>query len=265
MAVTYCIGDLHGRADLLSASRSLIKFDAKKQGHKKCNIVYLGDYIDRGPDSKLVLENLINSPMNKDIFNEIFIKGNHEQMMSVALGYTNPPQGKRSDWQSMWLENGGIECLLSFGIFPTIPGWEYSDIISRREAKDPSAWSWTEIEFNIPKYFLEWIRDLPNTFCEGKYFFCHAGADPKFPIDRQSNMVYLWIRKGSLDHTGHWTDQNQNKYKLVHGHTPTKNGKVDMLPWRLNMDTGAVWTGSQAVAILGDTEKIMYTPVYRKA
>jgi len=266
MGIKYCIGDLHGRQDLLRAARNMIKMDAKKHEYTDATIVYLGDYIDRGMQSKGVLTDLVQLPM--DGFKEVYIKGNHEDMMLKSLGVT--PLGSKydlNDWRDVWIRNGGAGALFSFGIFPAIPNWDIKDPIDQQEAFLYYNWDWRQIKNELPAEVTDWMKSLKLYHAEDDYFFCHAGADPFQPLFGQAADNYLWIRDKCYNYPGRWGDPSTHGYKLVHGHTPTRNGKVDNHLNRLNMDTGAVWTGVQAIAVLGegkdgDEERFLYTPKF---
>ncbi len=239
--VVYAIGDIHGRIDLLKTIRKLIKTDAKKHGFEDKTIVYLGDYVDRGPDSKAVVELLMNKPLEG--FNNICLKGNHEEIMFKSVEWSTRSTGSRTSWSSwtdMWMQNGGRPTLKSYGIDP-------NDI-------DSGKIKWQDIQNLIPKEHIYWMKALPNYHVDGDYLFVHAGVFPGIALQDQRPEWLLWIRDRFLD------SDVDHGYKVIHGHCPT-DGAVDIRKNRINMDTGSVWRGVQyAIAIHDGQERFIKTP-----
>ena len=235
--VIYAIGDLHGRADLLHAIRKIIDADAKKHGFSEKKIVYLGDYVDRGPNSKEILETLSKKPMQD--FIEVHLKGNHEEMMYNAF------RDGRKAFVDLWVNNGGDTTLASYGI--TENHYHLYNVTSRTVERH-----------------LDWMNALPTSHRDGRYFFVHAGIYPGIPLEDQENEVLLWIRKPFLHYKGLHIDSNKQLFKVVHGHTPSL-GKVEIFDNRINVDTGSVWTGKQyAIALHDNMERIIQTPQFDK-
>ena len=245
--VIYVIGDIHGRIDLLVALRKIIVADAKKHGFDDKTIIHLGDYVDRGLDSKGVLDLLINKPLEG--FTSIHLKGNHEEMMYKAIEHsTRSTAGKSSiqNWRDQWVLNGGIPTLKSYGIQPNpVTVWTGShDLVN-----------WSKAEQDIPKQHIYWMKALPLYHIDGDYLFVHAGLFPGIPLQEQEPASLLWIR-------GRFLDCNEDHgYRVVHGHSTTHDGKVDIRSNRICMDTGAVFHGIQyALAIHDGQERILQTP-----
>lgn len=259
-SIIYCVGDLHGRHDLLMASRTMIKFDAKKNEYENPIIVYLGDYVDRGPQSSFIVETLMTEPMEG--FQEIFLKGNHEEIMYKALEYsTRSTAGKSSiqGWREMWIQNGGISTILNYGILPKMKV-NFDSTADLNLLLKTDSWNWNSIVDGIPPAHIQWMKKLPSHVCIGPYIFAHAGVDPTLPPIGQPQANYLWIRNKCYNHEGSY-----GGYKLIHGHTPTRDSKVFNSKWRMNLDTGAVWKGIQHIAVLpldGSEERIITTPWY---
>lgn len=242
--VVYAIGDIHGRKDLLVALRKLIVADAKKNGFEDKTIVYLGDYIDRGPDSQGVIDLLMNKPLEG--FNNICLKGNHEEMMFKAVEYsTRATHSSIQSWRDMWVLNGGVPTLKSYGVQPN-PVTEWTG------AED--LFDWDEIEEALPKEHIYWMKALPNYYLDGDYLFVHAGIQPGVPLDKQEPKTLLWIRNTFLDSI------EDHGYKVIHGHSTTRS-EVDFKFNRINIDTGAVWRGVQhALALHDGQERVIKTP-----
>src|SRR5450432_3268181 len=140
MTLRYAIGDIHGMLEPLREIEGEISRHAAKRGDVSPKVVYLGDYIDRGPDSRGVVEHLMVNPRR---FRQVLLKGNHED-----LAMTN--------WDT-WLDNGGQDTLRSFGL-----------------ARPP-----------LPQPITAWIKQLALFHREGKWFFVHAGIEPKVPLEAQ--------------------------------------------------------------------------------
>lgn len=216
----YSIGDIHGRLDLLGRLRRKILNDAEtKEGPHK--IVFLGDYVDRGPDGKGVLDYLMSEPF--DDFEHVFLRGNHEDMLVGSLS------GRKNDLD-FFLENGGNSTVRSFGLDPASL---YIDVNPWIEAINP---------------YYNWLRDLHFFHAVKGWLFVHAGIDSRFPLDEQDTNTMMWIRTRFLN------DETDFGFRVVHGHCPTE-GEPEIKYNRINIDTGACWTHQlTAVCIEDDKE-----------
>ena len=209
----YAIGDIHGRADLLDQTHELIDKDKANSRSERNVEVYLGDYIDRGPDSATVISRLIKRSSQTST---IFLRGNHEQLLLDFL------HGK-----DCWLEWRAVGCItscLSYGINPNLLSRQVSDK-AVRQALDES----------VP---LEHIRFYSDTcsYCRvGPYLFVHAGIRPGIKLEDQNPRDLLNIRKSFLEFEG------DLGYIVVHGHTPVDS--PDLRRHRINIDTRAFATG----------------------
>ena len=140
---------------------------------------------------------------------------------------------KQPQENTLWLDYGGRETLASYGVKP--PQLNKTDLI--RAA--------SELQENLPKHHLEFLNMLKNFCVIDDYFFSHAGIDPEFHYEQQSELALTSIRTKFLNHTGHFYGK-----KIVHGHTPVS--KPDLQKHRINLDTGAYLTGRLTVGILED-------------
>jgi serine/threonine protein phosphatase 1 len=159
MKTIYAIGDIHGMAGYHKLLLKLIAEDASKTEGKKV-LLYLGDYIDRGPDSFSVVEEIMKGPP-KGFDEQICLLGNHERLM---LDYY---AGR--DWTFNWVLNGGNETKKSY------------------QGKDAEL-----------KKHLEWMKKLQMYHIEGNYLFVHAGIVPGIDITKQKNKDLIWIREAFL-------------------------------------------------------------------
>lgn len=162
MTRTYAIGDIHGCLTKLIELVELCRGNASEQRTK---FVFLGDYIDRGPDSKGVINYLmlLQQDRPEDV---ICLMGNHEDMLLAALD--------AEEWEGNWLRNGGMRTLSSYGIVA---------------ARD------------LPKDHIEWVRKLPKSHDDGLRLFVHAGIHPDRSLDGQDEHDLLWIREPFLSST----------------------------------------------------------------
>jgi serine/threonine protein phosphatase 1 len=226
----YCVGDIHGRADLLRKLHDKIRIDAEDfQGEK--TVVYLGDYVDRGEQSKQVIDLLLSGPL--DGYKSIHLKGNHEQAMMDFIEFPGAA--------AAWLSFGGRECLNSYGVpLAHIPSMgEVAAIAKKLDAKLPDA----------HRAFM--LNALPNWRC-GSYFFVHAGVRPGVDLERQNVEDLLWIRDDFLGST------LSHGAIIVHGHSISM--VPEFLPNRIGIDTGAFTTGVLTCLVLeGGEQRLLQT------
>lgn len=209
----YAIGDIHGRADLLDKLHARIDIHRMQAAECYEIEVYLGDYIDRGHQSREVIDRLIRRSLTRNV---ITLSGNHE---GILLDVLNQPALFES-----WARTGGLETLMSYGI--AVP--------NRANLSDASTIvdSFREA---LPSDHLRFFRTLGDTFECGDFLFVHAGVRPNIPLSEQAREDLLWIRDVFLN------SKTNYGYVIVHGHTP--NRSVQFLPNRINIDTGAYITG----------------------
>lgn len=218
----YAVGDIHGRDDLLERLLDQIRRDAEEHPFERNLLIFLGDYVDRGLQSKAVLDRLTGPRLPG--FEYVFLKGNHEQAMLQFL--EDPAFGKT------WKYYGGLETLHSYGITE----------LTRTD--DPAAFERARDHFLdvLPETHLDFLKMLPLTAEFGGYFFVHAGIRPGIPFHRQLEEDLLYIRGEFLE-----TSSSFGKV-VVHGHTPKE--EVDIRPNRIGIDTGAYMTGVLTAAVL---------------
>ncbi|MBZ0122823.1 MAG: serine/threonine protein phosphatase [Roseovarius sp.] len=214
------IGDVHGRADLLLELDRRIEAD-----YAGWPVVFLGDYIDRGEQSREVLELLMSvAPGGSPAV--VCLMGNHERMLLDFLD--NPAERARR-----WLRNGGLQTLASFNVAPPSAG-----------ADDPLALEATSQRLvrAMGDETLAWLRALPLTWRSGDVWAVHGGADPAQAMDAQPAHVLLWghpqfMRRARDD--GQW---------VVHGHTVVDEPHA--ADGRIAVDTGAYATGRLTAAAI---------------
>jgi len=216
----FAVGDIHGRLDLLDILLKKIALIAKGRAEFRNTLVFLGDYVDRGSDSRGVIERLIH--LDLPGWKTVFLRGNHDQ---AILDFVNDAGFYRT-----WRSFGAPETLLSYGVRP--PRFDNDAEFAR--ARD-------EFAASCPQEHLDFIDNLPYKHVEGDYFFVHAGVRPGLALEEQTSTDMLWIRDEFLQHNRPFAKV------IVHGHSPTS--KPVMLPNRIGVDTGAHATDCLTAAI----------------
>jgi serine/threonine protein phosphatase 1 len=226
----YCIGDIHGRADLLERLHQAIVDDASGFAGQ-LQALYLGDYIDRGEESSRVIELLLQQPLEG--FECIHLLGNHEQSM---LGFLTDPVAMAS-----WLSFGGMATLFSYGVgLGRIPGTGDLELLRGK------------LEENLPHRHRRFLEDCALYHREGSYYFVHAGVRPGVALERQRVEDQLWIREEFIE------SRANHGAIVVHGHTVT--AQAELCPNRINIDTGAYRTGVLTALVLeGETQRLIQT------
>jgi serine/threonine protein phosphatase 1 len=214
--VVWAVGDVHGRLDLLQPLVEAIVADLSASAATRKVVIFLGDYVDRGPDSRSVLKLLAGLPVVEGV-EWRFLKGNHEQAM---LGFLDDPATGPK-----WCEYGGDSALRSYGL--RVP-----ELAHRTEAWARVA---ADLEHKLTADERTFLESLELSVTVGDYFFAHAGAKPGLALDRQSAEDLMWIRRPFLDSPAAF------ERVVVHGHTPTLRVHADHR--RIGIDTKAYDTG----------------------
>ena len=232
----YAVGDIHGCYDQLVELVNMIDSDAQGREYK---IIFLGDYIDRGPKSKQVIDYLMELDKGK----HIFLKGNHEDMLVNAIVTESSIY-----LVDLHLNNGGKETAQSYGI--DVSQYDCNEI-------RPTQTKQFLIDYKKALGFhLEWIKSLKLYYVENNYVFVHAGIHPLRSMEEQDEQTLLWTRKlKEIDFYGY-------KYKVVHGHTAIL--KPEVTNTRINIDTGCCWTKKLTAAIIknGKLEGFLQTNAF---
>jgi serine/threonine protein phosphatase 1 len=219
----YAIGDVHGCVDLLEKAFTSIDNDIARFGNERIIHVFLGDYVDRGPDTKRTLDLLIDRSRDHET---IFVRGNHERLM---LDFVDQPS-VLSEWWSI----GGAQTLLSYGLSPGSK-WRPEEEFSLRDA----------LVAAMPKSHHAFLASLRSAYSCGDFFFTHAGVRPGIPLDLQREDDLMWIREPFLN------SQHDFGKVVVHGHTPVREPEVYYN--RINIDTGAYATGCLSILSIQDS------------
>jgi len=210
----YAVGDIHGCDDLLDLLLAEIETDIASRPAAENYVVFLGDFIDRGPSSRAVIERLRG--LRTEIFKPVFLIGNHEEVFLRVLG------GEHSLLAS-WLKFGGAECARSYGLDP------------KKLARMDEELALEALGQAVPQSHVDFLKELIDTFRFGDYLFVHAGIRPGIDLAQQNQSDLRWIRAAFLD------DRTNHGFMVVHGHTISET--VDEQPNRIGVDTGAYCSG----------------------
>lgn len=211
MTRTYAIADLHGRFDLLQAAYAKLV----ESNHSGGTIVHLGDYVDRGPQSRAILDFLMDPATVPPGWARICLKGNHEAMMAQVCA-----SGALIDW---WIGNGGGHTLISFG-HPRSGNVEVGV---------------------VPQETLRWIAALPLYYEDEHRVFVHAGVEQDVPLSDQSEETLTWMLYP------HGAEDGYGPKHVVHGHHQFEEGPL-LFKGRTDLDTFAWYTGRLVIGVFDD-------------
>jgi serine/threonine protein phosphatase 1 len=227
--VGFAVGDIHGRADLLTEMLSLLEERAAEERRQNGEpiVVFLGDYVDRGPNSAAVIELLVSGRPRG--FHRHCLKGNHEQSM---LDFMEAPLENRA-----WLLQGGAETLVAYGVQPPPPvGAQDEDWTSVAEM----------LKARVPQAHLDFLNGLERYVAYGDYAFVHAGVDAARTLEEQTDDDLYWSRDRFI------ASRRRFSHRVVHGHTPVDRPYAD--DRRIAVDTGAYASGTLTAARFEGTE-----------
>ena len=218
----YAIGDIHGQLGMLETALARIEAD----GGPNARVVFLGDYVDRGPDSRAVIDRILNGQTAGRDW--IALMGNHDRMFSMFVE-DYPRNDARLLVGYHWLHEklGGIETLASYGV-PVEDGDRIFQVHDRARAA-------------VPQAHIDFLRNLVPYHLEDELLFVHAGIRPGTPLAEQSEDDLIWIRQEFLN------DTRDHPWLVVHGHTPAK--QAEHCGNRVNLDAGAGYGKPLACAV----------------
>ena len=235
---SYAIGDIHGQLALLHRAHARIAADQARHGPG--TIVHVGDLVDRGPDSRGVIEHLRTGIAAGQDW--VVLKGNHDRMFAGFLrdpAYQEP--GLNRGLSYLHYKIGGGATLASYGV---------------ANAQDrPLAPVHAEAAAAVPMAHREFLESRPTMFQRGGAVFVHAGIRPGVALDQQSETDLLWIRGGFLD------DRRDHGALVVHGHTALD--RATLYPNRLNLDSGAAYGGPLSAVVIEDGAVFLLTEAGR--
>lgn len=233
----YAVGDVHGRADCLARVFAEIDAESRRRPVDEAVEIYLGDYVDRGPDSRAVIDLLIGRAARRHV---VPLLGNHEAMLLAALATDRGADASTEALSQTWRRSGALDTLTSYNV--TCGG----------QAAREEDWPAIVAAFrqNFPATHHAFLAGSSLSVSCGSYFFAHAGIRPGIPLDDQQTADLCWIREPFL------TSRADHGAIIVHGHTPTHGPELHTN--RINVDTGAYLTGHLGcVALEGGAQHII--------
>jgi serine/threonine protein phosphatase 1 len=235
----YAIGDIHGQLDLLHRAHDLIAADRARHGPGP--VVHVGDLVDRGPDSRGVIDALMAGLERGEDW--VILKGNHDRMFWRFLRDPSEPEpGLRSDLSWLHPRLGGADTLRSYGV--------------ANAGDRPVAAVHAEARERVPKAHLDFIAALPSLHLAGDCAFVHAGLRLGVALDQQSETDLIWMREPFLSETASFGPL------IVHGHTAIDH--ATHYGNRLNLDSGAAYGGPLSAVVIEGREAALLTPNGRK-
>jgi serine/threonine protein phosphatase 1 len=225
----YAVGDVHGRLDLLDDLLRRIEEDARRhEADVERQLILLGDYIDRGPDSRGVVERLLATPLAG--FSTVWLMGNHEDALLAFLDGL-------SDGLD-WLTYGGLETLMAYGVpLRSLP----NTLAASSELRRALAGA-------LPPSHIAFFRQCQFRHIVGDYLFVHAGVRPGVPLDAQTPADLMWIRDDFLR-----SRTPLATHVVVHGHTIVDQPQDR--EYRINIDTGAVVSGKLTCLVVRGSQR----------
>lgn len=218
----YAIGDVHGRLDKLRTMEAAVADHFQRSAEiDAATVIFLGDYIDRGPESRGVVEHLL--PRRFAGLPTRCLLGNHEAAMLEFL--EQPAIGPA------WLSYGGVATLASYGVsIPPGPGPDRMEALRQG------------LLAQVPRAHVAFMEGLETWIQLGGYLFVHAGVRPGRPLEKQSKTDMLEIREPFLSH------RRALPWRVVHGHTVSDQPEVRS--HRIGIDTGAYASGRLTCAVI---------------
>lgn len=228
----YAIGDIHGQLGMLEDALALVDAD----GGPDAKIVFLGDYVDRGPDSRGVISALVSGQENGRDW--ITLKGNHDRMFQWFME-DEPRHDPHMIVGLHWFHDriGGIQTMASYGV-----------IFDERTRLHNVH---TEAQKAVPRSHVSFLNALPLTHQTGDLLFVHAGIRPGVAMKYQTEEDLVWIRQSFHNYTG------PHPKLIVHGHTPVD--RATHYGNRVNLDTGAGYDNPLSTAVFEGTKCWMLT------
>jgi serine/threonine protein phosphatase 1 len=228
--IIYAIGDVHGCVGLLAAIHERIATDVRQRTARHRLIVYLGDYVSRGEDSRGAVDRV--REWLPDGFERVTLKGNHEDLLLRFLD-------GELDVGRHWFDYGGLDTLANYGV--TIHDRQARDDATVADLRDRFAAA-------LPQQHLEFFRSLRISYRAGDYLFVHGGVRPGVPLAEQADHDCMWIRKSFLK-----SDADHGAI-IVHGHSIAAQPVVRHN--RIGIDTGAYRSGALTCLVLANSERI---------
>jgi serine/threonine protein phosphatase 1 len=222
----YAVGDIHGRLDLLDRLLRSVEEDSCRRASATTRLVFLGDLVNRGAESKGVVERLL--AISESETESIFLKGNHEEILVGAY---------RGDRRLAGLLHrvGGRETLMSYGVSPE--EYDHADLGELTRL----------MQAHIPETHMRFLDRFRKWYVNGDYLFVHAGIRPGLPLEQQKESDLRWIRREFIE------SKQDHGRMIIHGHSICE--EIDEQSNRIGIDTGAYASGRLTAIGLEATER----------
>jgi serine/threonine protein phosphatase 1 len=231
----YAIGDIHGHLTLLEGAHGLIADDMARHGTGQ--VIHVGDLVDRGPDSRGVIDHLMQGQHRGEDW--VVLKGNHDRMFARFLTNPDEPEpGLRADLGWLHPKLGGPDTLASYGV--------------KKAADRPIPKVHADAIAAVPQAHRDYLAALPTMHLAGECVFVHAGLRPGVPLDQQTETDLIWIRDPFLIHVDSFGPL------VVHGHTAIK--EATHFGNRINVDSSAAYGGPLSAIVIEGREAALLTP-----
>lgn len=235
----YAIGDIHGHLGLLKAAHDLIAADTARHGTGP--VIHVGDLVDRGPDSRGVIDHLMQGQTRGEDW--VVLKGNHDRMFTRFMNDPAEPEpGLRPEYSWLHPKLGGATTLASYGV--------------AKAADRPVPKVYSEALAAVPGAHRDYLSTLPTMHLAGDCVFVHAGLRPGVPLDQQTETDLIWIRDAFL------IEAESFGPLVVHGHTAIDH--ATHYGNRINLDSGAAYGGPLSAVVIEGREAALLTPQGRK-
>jgi serine/threonine protein phosphatase 1 len=237
MSRIYALGDIHGQLGMLRGAHALIEADRRSCDDDGSPVIHVGDLIDRGPDSRGVIQFLIDGLASGQ--NWVVLKGNHDRFFPLFLKDGKLTDGRLRrglDWLSPSM--GGMETLQSYGV--------------RRKFLEADDTFLARARSAVPEAHIDFMAGLTTHHEAGELLFVHAGIRPGVPLEAQTEDDLIWIRDPFLWHL------EDHPWLVVHGHTPID--EAQHYGNRVNLDTGAGYGQKITVAVFEGTDVWVLDP-----
>lgn len=235
----YAIGDIHGHLDLLKSAHDLIAADQARHG--AAPVVHIGDLVDRGPDSRGVIEFLIAGQAEGRDW--VVLKGNHDRMFTLYLTDMKAHDpGLRPDLSWLHPRLGGAQTLASYGV--------------RAPGDRPLAPVFADAQAAVPQAHRDWLQARPSLHVLGDLIFAHAGIRPGVALADQTETDLVWIRHDFL------SDPRDHNGLVIHGHTAIDH--ATHYGNRINIDSSAAYGGPLSAVVIEGREGFLLTPTGRQ-
>ena len=235
----YAIGDIHGHLGLLKAAHDIIADDMARHGSGQ--VIHVGDLVDRGPDSRGVIDHLMQGQDQGEDW--VVLKGNHDRMFTRFLNDPNEQEpGLRADLGWLHPKLGGPATLASYGV--------------TKAADRPIPKVHADAIAAVPQAHRHFLAALPTMHLAGDCVFVHAGLRPGVPLDQQTETDLVWIRDAFLIEVASFGPL------VVHGHTAIDH--ATHYGNRVNIDSSAAYGGPLSAVVIEGREAALLTPQGRK-